>query len=66
MQAHKREKVTGVSYKIINVFAESGASSPSTPIGINLPNAEWIREHHTVRNRYLLAILKKLIVKQIK
>lgn len=41
---HKRESVTGVSYKIINVVAESGASSPSTPIGINLPNAEWIRE----------------------
>lgn len=41
---HKRESVTGVSYKIINVVSESGASSPSTPIGINLPNAEWIRE----------------------
>jgi dipeptidyl-peptidase III len=43
---HKREVVTGVSYKIINVVQESGASSPSTPIGINLPNADWIREMH--------------------
>lgn len=43
---HKREVVTGVSYKIINVVQEAGASSPSTPIGINLPNADWIRENH--------------------
>lgn len=43
---HKRETVTGVSYKIINVVQESGASSPSTPIGINLPNADWIRKDH--------------------
>ena len=46
MPEHKREVVTGVSYKIINVVQESGASSPSTPIGINLPNADWIRELH--------------------
>ena len=43
---HKRESVTGVSYKIINVVQESGASSPATPIGINLPNADWIRSMH--------------------
>lgn len=43
---HKRERVTGVSYKIINVVQESGGSSPSTPIGINLPNADWIRKDH--------------------
>jgi dipeptidyl-peptidase-3 len=43
---HKREKVTGVSYKIINVVQESGASSPATPIGINLPNADWIRSNY--------------------
>lgn len=45
-KAHKREKVTGVSYKIINVIDEAGGSSPSTPIGINLPNADWIRRDH--------------------
>ncbi len=43
---HKRAVVSGVSYKIINVLQEAGASSPATPIGINLPNADWIREHH--------------------
>jgi len=43
---HKRASVSGVSYKIINVVQESGASSPATPIGINLPNADWIRSMH--------------------
>lgn len=43
---HKRDVVTGVSYKIISVVQEAGASSPSTPIGINLPNADWIRAQH--------------------
>lgn len=44
--AFKREEVTGVSYKIINVVMESGDASPATPIGINLPNANWIRANH--------------------
>lgn len=43
---HKRASVTGVSYKIITVVQESGSSSPATPIGINLPNADWIRSMH--------------------
>lgn len=46
LDAHKRSSVIGVSYKIINVVQEAGSSSPSTPIGINLPNADWIRERH--------------------
>lgn len=46
MPEHKRDVVNGVTYKIINVVQEAGASSPSTPIGINLPNADWIRENH--------------------
>lgn len=46
MDAHKRSSVTGVSYKIINVVQEAGSSSPPSPIGINLPNADWIRERH--------------------
>jgi dipeptidyl-peptidase-3 len=46
MEQHKRENVTGVSYKVINVVQESGDSSPATPIGINLPNANWIRAKH--------------------
>ncbi len=46
MKAHKREKVQGILGKAIIVVAESGDASPSTPIGINLPNANWIRANH--------------------
>lgn len=42
-QEHKKKKVVGVSYKTVVVAGESGDSSPSTPIGVNLPNADWIR-----------------------
>lgn len=44
--AHKKKNVVGVSYKTVNVAAEAGDASPSTPIGINLPNNNWIREQH--------------------
>ena len=44
--AYKKETVKGVSAKGINVVVESGDCSPSTPIGINLPNADWIRDEH--------------------
>jgi len=43
---HKKENVKGVSARGINVVVESGDCSPSTPIGINLPNADWIRAKH--------------------
>lgn len=43
MDAHKKENVVGVSYKVVNVAGEAGDASPSTPIGVNLPNANWIR-----------------------
>lgn len=42
----RKEKVTGVSAKVINIAALGGATYPSTPIGINLPNADWIRKEH--------------------
>ncbi len=44
--SHKKKNVVGVSYKTVNVAAEAGDASPSTPIGINLPNNNWIREQH--------------------
>jgi dipeptidyl-peptidase III len=44
MDEHKKKKVTGITANVINVVMEAGDASPSTPIGINLPNAEWIRE----------------------
>ncbi len=43
---HKKKNVTGISAKVINAVVESGDAAPSTPIGINLPNNEWIREKH--------------------
>ncbi|MFT7113876.1 MAG: dipeptidyl-peptidase-3 [Candidatus Azotimanducaceae bacterium] len=46
MAAHKKDSVKGVSYKVVNVAGESGDASPSTPIGVNLPNANWIRSTH--------------------
>ena len=46
MEEHKKKNITGVSYKVISVASESGDASPSTPIGVNLPNANWIRANH--------------------
>jgi dipeptidyl-peptidase-3 len=46
MDEHKKENVTGVTYKVVNVAGESGDASPSTPIGVNLPNSNWIRATH--------------------
>ena len=54
----KKEKVEGVSAKAINVVIESGDCSPSTPIGINLPNAEWIREKHGSKSVSISNILE--------
>lgn len=44
--SHKKQKVTGISAKVITVVVESGDASPATPIGINLPNASWIRKEY--------------------
>jgi dipeptidyl-peptidase-3 len=43
---HKKKNVKGISAKVITVIQESGDAAPATPIGINLPNQEWIRETH--------------------
>jgi len=43
---HKKKEVKGISAKAITVIVESGDGAPSTPIGINLPNADWIRKSH--------------------
>ena len=42
----KKKVVKGISAKVINAVCLSGDSYPSTPIGINLPNADWIRKEH--------------------
>ena len=46
MDEHKKKDVTGVSYKVVTVAGEAGDASPATPIGVNLPNADWIRKEH--------------------
>lgn len=42
----RKEKVKGVTAKVITAAILAGDSYPSTPIGINLPNANWIRAAH--------------------
>ena len=42
----KKKAVKGVSAKVITVAMLGGDCYPSTPIGINLPNADWIRRDH--------------------
>jgi dipeptidyl-peptidase-3 len=46
MDEHKKENVVGISAKVITVVMEGGDAAPSTPIGVNLPNANWIRKEH--------------------
>lgn len=46
MAEHKKDKVVGITYNVVNVAGEAGDASPSTPIGVNLPNADWIRVQH--------------------
>ena len=46
MDEHKKENVVGISAKVITVVMEGGDSAPSTAIGVNLPNANWIRKEH--------------------
>jgi len=41
---YRKEKVTGVAAKVINIAMLGGDSYPASPLGINLPNADWIRK----------------------
>lgn len=42
----KKDKIDGVNARAVHVVMESGDCSPATPIGINLPNADWIRAEY--------------------
>lgn len=46
IEGHKKKEVKGITAKAIIAIVESGDAAPSTPIGINLPNADWIRKNH--------------------
>ena len=44
--AFRKSEVKGVSAKVITAATLAGDAYPATPIGINLPNADWIRKEH--------------------
>ena len=58
LNVHKKEKVRGISAKVINVVMEAGDCSPASPIGINLPNANWIRSLHGSKSVNLANIVR--------
>jgi len=41
---YRKEKVTGVAAKVVNIAMLGGDCYPASPLGINLPNADWIRK----------------------
>ena len=43
---YKKEEVKGVTAKVITAAILAGDCYPATPIGINLPNANWIRKEY--------------------
>ena len=43
---YKKADVTGITGRAINVVGEAGDASPTTPVGINLPNSDWIRREY--------------------
>lgn len=43
---HKKKNVVGITYRFINAVGEAGDAAPSTPIGVNVPNADWIRKDY--------------------
>lgn len=57
MKEHKKDTVKGITAKAITVIVESGDAAPSTPIGINLPNAEWIRADYGSKSVSLTNII---------
>ncbi|MEE4198130.1 MAG: dihydrofolate reductase [Bacteroidales bacterium] len=69
---YKKKEVRGISAKVIHAAMLGGECYPATPIGINLPNAEWIRKKHgsksvTIENithAYHMASLKSGMVEE--
>ncbi len=43
---YRKEQVNGVSMNVVNAVMLGGDCYPATPIGVNLPNADWIREEY--------------------
>jgi len=66
MPAHKKKSVKGITAKAITVIVESGDAAPSTPIGINLPNADWVRKEHGSKSVSLSNIIHSYNVSSAK
>jgi dipeptidyl-peptidase-3 len=66
MPEHKKKSVKGITGKAITVIVESGDAAPSTPIGINLPNADWIRKEHGSKSVSLSNIIHSYNVSSAK
>ncbi len=45
-EKYKRDQITGMSYKVINATVGAGDCGPTMPLGVNLPNANWIRAQY--------------------
>lgn len=52
----KKEKASGLSASSVTVASMSGATSPSIPLGICLPNSDWVREKHGSKSVNLLNV----------
>ncbi len=55
---YRKEGVTGISANAVDVVVETGDSGPLTPIGINLPNDERIREQHGSKSVSLANVME--------
>jgi dipeptidyl-peptidase III len=58
MDAHKKSSVTGISARVITAIGMFADASSQTPIGFNLPNAEWIREKYGSKSVTLANLIK--------
>jgi len=65
-KAFKKEKVSGVTAKVVNVAMLAGDCYPYTPIGINLPNAEWIRAEFGSKSVTIDNIMKSYHMSSLK
>mgnify|MGYP006275513515 CR=1 FL=1 len=57
-QRFKKEKVKGISATVVNVAMLGGESYPTSPIGVNLPNSDWIRKEYGSKSITLNNITK--------
>ena len=46
MEEHKKKNVVGITYKTVHVAGLGGDAYPNSPIGVNLPNNNWIRKQY--------------------